>query len=134
MKDTDFKIPDQKELEKELNEYLGKKYGDRVRLVVPMLFPKTQAEEVSKEEKDPGDEGKKKKIQFDLKPEEINCDGCKSEGGKLIGYCRSCEIRQCCNAKRLDNCSFCSDQPCETLVKFHNFSPEAKACFEALKV
>jgi endopeptidase Clp ATP-binding regulatory subunit ClpX len=71
MKDTDFKIPDQKELEKELNEYLGKKYGDRVRLVVPMLFPKTQAEEVSKEEKDPGDEGKKKKIQFDLKPEEL---------------------------------------------------------------
>src|SRR3989304_6258777 len=71
MKDSDSKVPDQKELEKELNEYLGKKYGDRVRLVVPMLFPKTHAEEVSKEEKDPGDEGKKKKIQFDLKPEEL---------------------------------------------------------------
>jgi len=39
--DSDSKIPDQKELEKELNEYLGKKYGDRIRLVVPMLFPKT---------------------------------------------------------------------------------------------
>ena len=41
MKDSDSKVPDQKELEKELNEYLGKKYGDRIRLVVPMLFPKT---------------------------------------------------------------------------------------------
>jgi endopeptidase Clp ATP-binding regulatory subunit ClpX len=70
MKYIDSKIPDQKELEKELNEYLGKKYGDRVRLVVPMLFPKTQTEEVSKEEKDLGGEGKKK-IQFDLKPEEL---------------------------------------------------------------
>ena len=69
MKDSDSKVPDQKELEKELNEYLGKKYGDRIRLVVPMLFPKPQIEEVSKEEKELG-EGKKK-IQFDLKPEEL---------------------------------------------------------------
>lgn len=69
MKDSDSKVPDQKELEKELNEYLGKKYGDRIRLVVPMLFPKPQMEEVSKEEKELG-EGKKK-IHFDLKPEEL---------------------------------------------------------------
>jgi endopeptidase Clp ATP-binding regulatory subunit ClpX len=69
MKDSDAKVPDQKELEKELNEYLGKKYGDRIRLVVPMLFPKPQAEEVSKEEKELGDG--KKKIHFDLKPEEL---------------------------------------------------------------
>src|SRR4030042_1315508 len=69
MKDSDSKVPGQKELEKELNEYLGKKYGDRIRLVVPMLFPKPQAEEVSKEEKELA-EGKKKKIHCDLKPEE----------------------------------------------------------------
>jgi endopeptidase Clp ATP-binding regulatory subunit ClpX len=69
MKDSDSKVPDQKELEKELNEYLGKKYGDRIRLVVPMLFPKPQTEEVTKEEKELG-EGKKK-IHFDLKPEEL---------------------------------------------------------------
>jgi endopeptidase Clp ATP-binding regulatory subunit ClpX len=69
MSDSDFKVPDQKELEKELNEYLGKKYGDRIRLVVPMLFPKAQADEVSKDEKEAG-EGKQK-IHFDLKPEEL---------------------------------------------------------------
>ncbi len=69
MKDSDSKVPDQKELEKELNEYLGKKYGDRIRLVVPLLFPKPQTEEVSKEEKEVG--GGKPKIQFDLKPEEL---------------------------------------------------------------
>jgi endopeptidase Clp ATP-binding regulatory subunit ClpX len=70
MKDSDSKVPDQKELEKELNEYLGKKYGDRIRLVVPMLFPKPQTEEVLKEEKEFG-EGKKERINFDLKPEEL---------------------------------------------------------------
>jgi ATP-dependent Clp protease ATP-binding subunit ClpX len=70
MKDSDAKLPDQKELEKELNEYLGKKYGDRIRLVVPMLFPKSHAEEFSKEGKE-DDKGAKKKIYFDLKPEEL---------------------------------------------------------------
>jgi len=69
MKDSHSKVPDQKELEKELNEYLGKKYGDRIRLVVPMLFPKPQTEEVAKEEKDLGE--RKGKIHFDLKPEEL---------------------------------------------------------------
>jgi ATP-dependent Clp protease ATP-binding subunit ClpX len=69
MNDSDSKLPDQKELEKELNDYLGKKYGDRIRLVVPMLFPKTQTEEVSKEEKELG--AGKGKIHFDMKPEEL---------------------------------------------------------------
>jgi endopeptidase Clp ATP-binding regulatory subunit ClpX len=69
MKGSDSRIPDQKELEKELNEYLGKKYGDRIRLVVPMLFPKPQTEEVSRDDKEIGE--KKGKIQFDLKPEEL---------------------------------------------------------------
>ena len=69
MKDSDAKVPNQKELEKELNDYLGKKYGDRVRLVVPLFFPRSHPEEFSKEEKEtkPG----KKRIDFDLKPEEL---------------------------------------------------------------
>jgi hypothetical protein len=74
-----------------------------------------------------------KKFGFDLKPEEINCDGCKSVGGKLIGFCQACEIRRCCRGRGLDNCAFCQEQPCENLVKFHQFSADAKACFEALK-
>jgi hypothetical protein len=72
------------------------------------------------------------KFGLDLKPEEINCDGCTSVGGKIIGYCQACEIRKCCRAKRLDNCTTCDEQPCEKLIKFHDFSPDAKAGFDAL--
>lgn len=75
----------------------------------------------------------REKFAFDLKPEEINCDGCKSDGGRLIAYCHSCAIRQCCREKGLDNCAICSDQPCEKLMSFHEFSPVAKTAFEALK-
>ena len=34
------KLPDQKELEKELSEYLSKKYGNRIKIISPVLFPK----------------------------------------------------------------------------------------------
>lgn len=69
---------------------------------------------------------------FDLKPEEINCDGCLSTGGKLIAYCQSCGIRKCCKEKNHDNCAVCDEQVCDKLAKFHKLSPEAKACFDSL--
>jgi len=69
---------------------------------------------------------------FDFKPEEINCDGCLSNKGRLIGYCKTCEIRKCCVKKGIENCSLCGDQPCENLIKFHEFSPCAKECYEHL--
>lgn len=70
---------------------------------------------------------------LDFKPEDINCDGCLSVGGKLIAYCQTCEIRQCCGEKGLDNCALCDDESCEKLEKFYEFSPIAKEYFEALK-
>jgi Protein of unknown function (DUF3795) len=72
------------------------------------------------------------KYGLSLKPEDINCDGCKSETGRLIGYCQSCEIRKCNRAKGMDNCAVCDARPCEKLLKFHEFSTEAKAAFDAL--
>ena len=70
MKNSETKHPTQKELEKELNEYLSKKYGDKVKLMVSSPFPQPSFESKEKEEKK---EEKKKigKIQFDLKPEEL---------------------------------------------------------------
>ncbi|MBW1701689.1 MAG: AAA family ATPase [Deltaproteobacteria bacterium] len=34
------KIPNQKELERELSDYLSKKYGNRVKIISPLIFPK----------------------------------------------------------------------------------------------
>ena len=73
-----------------------------------------------------------KKSGFKLKPEDINCDGCLSVGGKLIGYCHSCEIRKCVTNKNVTHCVKCDEQPCEKLNKFHSFSADAKAAFDAL--
>jgi len=62
------KLPDPKELEKELNEYLTKKYGSRIKLATPMIMPQKDEGLIER-----GFEKKKKskKISFDLKPEEL---------------------------------------------------------------
>ncbi len=72
------------------------------------------------------------KFGIDLKPEDINCDGCLSTSGKLIGYCQNCEIRKCCREKGLENCAVCKEQSCDKLSTFHEFSPDAKKRFEEL--
>jgi hypothetical protein len=74
------------------------------------------------------------KYGLNFKPEEINCDGCLSKGKRLIGYCNTCEVRKCTITKSAKNCSICDNQPCEKLRKFHEFSPEAKASFDALAI
>ena len=61
-------LPSQKDIEKELSEYLAKKYGGKVRVVSQMVFPKQLQPDGEKEgtasSKGPG-------IKFDLKPEEL---------------------------------------------------------------
>jgi ATP-dependent Clp protease ATP-binding subunit ClpX len=42
-KENAGKIPNQQELEKELGEYLSKKYGDRVKIISPFVIPKKDA-------------------------------------------------------------------------------------------
>ena len=60
------KIPDPEELQKELSDYLSKKYGSRIKVLAPQIVAKF----------DKGGEGPDKtslfgKINFDLKPEEL---------------------------------------------------------------
>ena len=67
------KVPNPSELEKELNEYLSKKYGDKVRLSVPLLFPDSES---FKGDEHTGTARKKKKtpvpnIHFSMKPREL---------------------------------------------------------------
>jgi ATP-dependent Clp protease ATP-binding subunit ClpX len=66
--DSSGKIPNQKELEKELSEYLSKKYGNRVKVISPFVFPKS---EESPGDDVPSDGGSQRLIDFDMLPEEL---------------------------------------------------------------
>jgi hypothetical protein len=59
-----------------------------------------------------------KESNHSFKPEDINCDGCLSETGKIIGYSTICEIRKCGWEKQIANCAYCNSYICEKLDKF----------------
>ncbi|MHC1728303.1 MAG: AAA family ATPase [Syntrophobacteraceae bacterium] len=66
MADEPPNFPDQETLEKELSDYLSKKYGYRIKVISPMMATQT---------KDSGESGEKPagldSIKFDMKPEEL---------------------------------------------------------------
>ena len=66
MKEYNEKIPDPKEIEKEIGDFLTKKFGGSVRMVSPLVLP----QEVPTE-KDEKSTKKEKKIHFNLKPEDL---------------------------------------------------------------
>ena len=63
------KIPNQKELERELSDYLSKKYGDRVKVITPFVFPKGEPDGPGQPNTEK--ESSSSKLHFDLKPEEL---------------------------------------------------------------
>jgi len=67
-KEDEGKLPNQKELEKELSEYLSKKYGNRIKIISPFVYPKEKQQDgnVNKGEREE-DRGPN----FDMLPEEL---------------------------------------------------------------
>lgn len=66
MKERNTKIPDSKELEKEIGEFLAKKFGGNVKVISPISLPQQFSMEDSAEYPP-----KSHEINFDLKPEEL---------------------------------------------------------------
>ena len=53
---------------------------------------------------------------FGAKPEQITCDGCKSE--KTLAFAQACAIRTCAGEKQLEGCHQCGDFPCGHIKTF----------------
>ena len=70
----------------------------------------------------------------ELKPEEItDCDGCKTEGGRLFSGSNNCYMRKCASQKNLENCAYCGDYPCDELEKLFTTDPDARKRLDAIK-
>ncbi len=74
-----------------------------------------------------------KEYKADLKPEDINCTGCPSEGENVFSYCHVCEIRKCAKEKDVLTCAHCYDYPCEKLDKFFQMAPDSKTRLDEIR-
>lgn len=62
------KLPNQQELEKELGDYLSKKYGNRIKILSPVMLPKGDIDDI---EEGRDYQNKKGVPEFDMLPEEL---------------------------------------------------------------
>ncbi len=69
----------------------------------------------------------------DIKQEQINCTGCKSDGLKFFFTESMCEIRKCNMERKSNNCAECSDYKCEKLEKFIELAPLVGEALQALR-
>ena len=74
-----------------------------------------------------------KQFNMTLKPQDINCDGCIATGKRLIGYCNECEIRRCGSNKKILNCGYCVEYPCDKLSNLHKNVAKAKDKLESIR-
>lgn len=74
-----------------------------------------------------------KQFKADIKPTDINCDGCHSNGENVFGHCKICEIRKCGKEKSIDNCAHCDEYSCEKLGMVFNMIPDAKKRLDDIK-
>jgi len=67
-------------------------------------------------------------------PESVNdCDGCRSDSGRIFAGCLQCDIRQCAIMKHLESCAFCDNYPCDSLTKHFSHEPVAQKGLEEIR-
>jgi len=71
---------------------------------------------------------------MEYEPEDItDCDGCRTEGGRLFSACNNCHIRSCAGQRGFENCAYCREYICESLEEFFSTDPTAKTRLDEIR-
>ncbi len=72
-----------------------------------------------------------KMYEVELKPEQINCSGCTTDGDVKFAHCSTCGVRLCGVKRGVTTCAECSDYVCDTLEEFLKMAPMLRDGLEA---
>jgi hypothetical protein len=76
----------------------------------------------------------KKRYGINYKLDDItDCDGCRTEGGRLFSPSKNCAIRKCAREKELENCAYCTEYACGKLETFFSTETTAKTRLDAIR-
>jgi len=71
---------------------------------------------------------------MDVLPGDVtDCDGCRSQTGRMFSGCAKCEIRRCAIRRKLTSCAFCNQYACQTLLKHFETDPAARTRLESIR-
>lgn len=72
---------------------------------------------------------------YQIAPEDINCEGCTFIGKKIMKFCFECKVRQCGIGKDVENCAYCTEYPCDILKGMWEYlkTEEAKKTLEEIR-
>jgi hypothetical protein len=94
-------------------------------------------------ETDPGERERKREDiarlfrgEYALEPrpgEDLACDGCASDTGRLFSGCAGCGIRACARERAVENCARCGENVCGKLGEQFDRYPKARARLEAIR-
>jgi hypothetical protein len=62
-----------------------------------------------------------------------DCDGCRTEGGRLFSGSKNCRVRKCAWQKGFENCAHCDEYACEIIKEFLAKEPDARERLEAIR-
>ena len=76
----------------------------------------------------------KEQYGMDYELEDItDCDGCRTEGGRLFSASKDCAIRQCAREKALTSCAYCPEYACAKLEAFFRTETTARTRLDAMR-
>lgn len=68
------------------------------------------------------------------KPVDVtDCDGCRTDSGRLFTGCLKCEIRACAQKRNLEHCGECDGYACDPLKLMFHTDPEIKTRLDLLR-
>ncbi len=62
-----------------------------------------------------------------------DCDGCRTDGGRLFSGCHGCTIRKCAGGKGIENCAYCAEYVCSNLAAHFSLDPTAKTRLDEIR-
>ncbi len=71
-------------------------------------------------------------MEYELK-DITDCDGCRTEEGRLFSGCKNCHIRKCAKQQGYENCAYCNEYVCTKLEELFVMDPSAKTRLDQIR-